>query len=573
MFTELLKYPWGTSEQALLQESSRACRTERLAFCLFSLNINRWGGHPLSPPLQLLPISFLAVTPTEIYASGRTVEGQHLEYQLSPYAGWGGGPNGHNDYWRRIADGTVAKRRASARQARQPPTSVLAVAAHGGIAHPAFLDASPGGRAVGIIGHAPEPAFIALDPRLQAVQTWLASNYPNAQVSISGLDQALTHAQITVWDSDLPPTTFSLGSDGMVTRLQLASPRIATYQLGRTHLEPGWVPGVAVAVTLPPARVALRGVVVTPVPASADLLEAPLHAFRPQIQAFAQHGIAVVQMLAPIPDRFASDADGAVWRETFDRHLQQVLDHASRELGQGKSACLYGERLAGELALAAGLSHVGCIAAVNAILNAPTLSQDLISGLPVGFANLAYRYVGPTEQMLHREFPAAFGNASNRLEDSTHWVPRLPQDVMLSYDALRFADETRGYTVGDFAAGSAAFRNAARKGGRSIQFYLPDPRFMTFLQRDARMIDAVTRYITSYCEAHPLVGPYRPSRSGPALPDPGARVSRRARRASPIGSPPELQQMTSSAGQASAPGRPRPRAPCREQGCLPDSLP
>jgi hypothetical protein len=500
-FTQLLEYPWGDKDHALLQQDSADkdgddyCHINRQAFCLISLNVNHWGGERISDPLSMLPVQFLAASPFEIYASGRenvgpNVLGPHQEFRLEP-----------DRRWQRVPDGTFAQRLASLKKAQQPPASLMALADQVGIHHPTFIMTAHSHRVVGVVGRAPEPAFVALDPRLEVVQSWLATHYPTARVSLSGLNESLTAGVLTVWDADLPPTEFILGPDGELTRFEQASPRIQADRLGRTHLEPRWAPGEAVAVTVPPAGVALRGVVVTPVLASASVLQDPLHDYDAQVQAFAQQGIAVVQLLAPIPDAFASDAEGAAWRAAFDQRLQEVVDHAGRALLHGEPVCLYGERLAGELALAAGVSHVGCVAAVNAILNASQLSRVRSTGLPLGFGSAMVRLVGPTEQMLHREFPVVFGNQGGGLNESVSWVPGLPRSVMLGYDAIRFADATRGFTVGNFADGSAAFRAAAHKAGKQIEFYRPDTLYLISLRRDARMIDAVTRYVHDYYAA------------------------------------------------------------------------
>ncbi|HEX4025333.1 MAG TPA: hypothetical protein VHX52_11630 [Steroidobacteraceae bacterium] len=488
-FTQLIKYPWGDQYHALLQESSRDCEAARqLSFCLFSLNVNHWGGALISGPLQLLPVEFLAVSPGQIYASGGDIHGQHEEYHLDAL-----------QRWDRVPDGTVAQRRASLAKPQEPPASMMATAAHVGISHPTFVLTAPSGRLVGIIGHAPERAFVPLDPKLEGVGTWLASHYPTARVSISGLNDSLTRGQVTVWDADLPPTTFFLGPDGTLIQYRQASPRIESAQLGRTHMEPVWAPGDAVAVTMPPEGIALMGAVVMPVLTADSAVEDPLYAYRADVQAFAQQGIAVVQLLASIPDSFASNADGAAWRAAFSAHLHEVVDHASSELLHGEPVCLYGERLAGELALAAGdPGHVGCIAAVDAILNSSQFSRPQIEGLPVGFAGLQYRWVGPTQQMLSQEFPAVFGNERDQLVNSVSWVPRLPRRLMLGYDSARYADATRGYTAGDFAAGSASFRAAARKAGTQVIFYRPVTRFLITSQRQARMLDAVTHYVHDY---------------------------------------------------------------------------
>jgi hypothetical protein len=443
----------------------------------------------------LLPVDFLAVSPAEIYVSGRKILGrnalgQHEEYRLGAY-----------QRWQPAANGTLAQRRASLQQAREPPASMMATAVHAGINHPTFV-LTPGRRVVAVIGRAPEPAFVALDPKLQALQAWLANNYPLARVSISGLNETLTQGQVTVSGADLPPTTFFLGPGDELTRDEAANPRAPSSLFGQTHLERGWAAGAAVAVTLPPAGVALRGAVVTAVPASPKVLEDPLDTYHADVQAFAQQGIAVVRLLAPIPDAFASVADGSAWRMALDAQLQQVVDRASSGLLQGKPVCLYGEGLSGELALAGGgLSHVGCIAAVNAVLNAAQLSKLLLEGVPRGYAGLAFRLVGPTQQMLDRDFPAAFGNPQNQLSNSVSWVPGLPDNLMLGYDTARHADAARGYSSGDFTAGSGAFRSAARSAGKHVDFYEPEPRFYTLTQRQARMIDAVTRYVSDYYAA------------------------------------------------------------------------
>lgn len=486
VFTQLLKYPWGDANHALLQESGPNCRNQQMAFCLFDLNVNHWGGERITEPLRMLPADFLALPSGEIYASGRKVFGRHAEYRLS----------GMN--WQRVPDGTFAQQQAKLASEQAPAASMLQSAAHVGIHHPTFVFTEPSHQLVGVIGQAPEAAFVALDHRLEGVQNALASYYPGARVSVSGLDDALTRGQFRVWDTDLPPTTFFLRADGALVRYAPGTPHIQADRLGRTHMELTWTPGDAVAVTLPPLSVALVGAVVIPVLAPASALQDPLHDYRPQVQAFAQQGIAVVQVLSAIPDKFASDAEGAAWRAALDEHLQQAVDHASSELAHGRPVCLYGEDLAGELALSAGLSNVGCSAALDPILNASELSKDLVTGLPADFA---FRLLGPTTQMLDQNFPAAFGNAQGRLDDSRSWAARLPGNVMLAYDVARYADASRGYTEGDFAYGSAAFRKAVHRAGKHLDYYTPYLPLATFLQRRVPMIDAVTRYVHDYCVA------------------------------------------------------------------------
>jgi hypothetical protein len=491
VFTQLLRYPWGSAGQALLQESGRDCRAREMSFCVFSLNINHWGGELLSAPLRLLPVDILAVAPGEIYASGRTVQGRHAEYQL-----------GGERFWHRVADGTFAAQQAALILARQPPAAMMQAAARVGIHHPTFVLTVPGHRLVGVIGRAPEPAFVALDPRLEGLHTFLASHYPDARVSIGGLDDALTHGQVTVWDSDLPPTTYFLEPNGTLANYRPANPHIPTDRLGQMHLEPIWSPGSSVAVTMPPRGTTLLGAVVTAVLAADSDLADPLHEYRPQAQALAQRGVAVVQLLAPIPASFPSNAAGAAWHEALVARLRQVVDNASSRLLHGAPVCLYGEGLAGEIALSSGaLAHVGCSVAVNPILNARYLSNVHVTGLPVRYSGLAFRLLGPSSQMLNRDFPAAFGNAQNQLNDAVSWVPGLPDQLMLGYDQDRYVDAARGYSVGDFAAGAGPFRRAARRAGKQLEFYMPDVRFASFMQREAQMIDAVSRYVHDYYAA------------------------------------------------------------------------
>ena len=72
---------------------------------------------------------------------------------------------------------------------------------------------------------------------------------------------------------------------------------------------------------------------------------------------------------------------------------------------------------------------------------------------------------------------------------------------MLAYDVQRYADASRGYTAGDFAWGSAAFRKAVHRAGKHLDYYTPYMPLATFLQRRVRMIDAVVRYVHDYCVA------------------------------------------------------------------------
>jgi len=109
--------------------------------------------------------------------------------------------------------------------------------------------------------------------------------------------------------------------------------------------------------------------------------------------------------------------------------------------------------------------------------------------------------------MLEHNFPAAFGNSHDQLNDSTSWVHGLPERVMLGYNQDRYLNATRGFSVGEFADGSGAFRAAARRAGKQVDFYVPDSRFATFLEREARMTDAVSRYVYGYYTSSSQVAP------------------------------------------------------------------
>lgn len=497
VFTELLQYPWGDPQHALLQESSHACRTREMSFCLFSLNVGHWGGQQISAPLSLLPVQFLVTSPAEIYVRGRNYSNRYEEARLDS-----------RQRWEKVPEGTFARQSASLKESQQLPAATIAAAAQAGIDHPMLVRSYPSGRVVGIMGHAPQRAFVPLDARLDGLQQWLVAHYPSARVAISGLNDELSRGEVLVWGTNLPPTPFLMNAEGSLAQLQGSSPRIASDALARTSMQPAWVPGAAVAVSTPPRGVPLIGAVVIPVLAPADELQDPLYNYRPEVQAFAQQGVAVVQLLASIPDTFATAAEGAAWRSTFAAQLQAVAGHASQELLHGRPVCLYGERLAGELALvAATRDHIGCIAVVNAVLNPSELAQSAVTGLPVGYARLVFRYIGPTPQMLQQEFPAAFANDEKGFADPVRWIPRLPDHLMLGYEEDAFADPVRGYSAGEFAAGSGAFRAAARKAGKSVLFYAPAQRFAPLLQREVRMLDAATKYVHDYYASGPVAGP------------------------------------------------------------------
>lgn len=480
--TQIIKTPWGDTDHILLSETGKACRTTVAARCLVNYDLPGGTSNRVSDPLSLQPVVFLAVSPAEIYAAGRDTHGVLHNFRLDSSSGT----------WRPIAVGSVALRRRALQAAQPLPDELVQQEIKAGMPGATPVWTEPNHQLVGLIGRAPQRPFLALDSRLDGLQALLEKQFPDARVHISGLNPALTQGMVEVEGADQPPLYLFFTDSGGLTEIAQLEPTLSASMLGRTHIERGWVDGMPVAVTLPPAGVTPIGVVVQPIIAAPVAAEEPLLHYDGVRQAFAQAGIIVVRALAPVPALFPSNAAGGEWRRTETARFQQVLAHVDRGLADGKPVCLYGAGDDGVLALAwSGLTPVDCTVAVNARLDPRAMTRPIqIIEQPRPGQRLGDTVTqAPSDAQLHRELPALYGlPGSDQLADPGQWVAQLPSHVMLGYDM-----QPRMQQV--YAGESAGLRKAIRKGGKSLTFYADQPLQSDDIQSRERLLSAVVDYV------------------------------------------------------------------------------
>jgi hypothetical protein len=489
--TQIVKAPWGDADHILLSVTGENCRATVAARCLMTLNLRGGVSNSISDPLTLLPANFLAVSPTEIYASGRDAHGAQRDLVLDP----------DTHAWKAVQNGTVAHRREALWQAERLPDEVLQQEASNGMQGAIPVWTAPDHRLVGLVGHAPQRAFLALDPRLNGLQALLEQKFPDARVALSRLNQSLTRGMVQIWAPDQPPRYLLFNDSGGLTEYPLLTPRFSPAMLGTTYVERDWADGMPAAVTLPPQGVALIGAVVEPFVAAAGAGEDPLYAYDGTRQAFAQMGIAVVRALTVMPGEFPSNAAGGEWRQMQAARFQRVIEHVSA-LVRGKPVCLLGTGTDGALALAwSGLPHVGCVISAGARLDSQAFGRNVqmfsmqSGATPLG-AGMASVNVTASDAELHREVPAIFGvPGSDKLADSVQWVPNLPPKVMLAYDMKRRIEM-------QYAAESGGFRTAAKGAGKDLTYYTDsDTAAAGDIQSQMRLLTAVVDYVHNYFSA------------------------------------------------------------------------
>lgn len=482
--TQIVKAPWGDADHILLSETGNAnCSTNSAAHCLISFDLKGSTSNRISDPLTLQPVTFLAVSPSEVYAAGRDAHGVMHNLRLDTSSGT----------WRQIALGSVALRRQELQRAQPLPDELVQQEIKAGMPGAAPVWTDPDHQLVGLIGRAPQRPFLALDSRLDGLQALLEKQFPDARVRISGLNQALTRGMVEVEGADQPPLYLFFTDSGGLTEYQELEPTLRASMLGHTHIERGWADGMPVAVTVPPAGVTPIGVVVQPIIARPVAAEEPLVGYDGVRQAFAQAGITVVSALAPMPAFFPSTAAGGDWRRAETARFQQVLAHVRSELAGGKPVCLYGAGDNGVLALAwSGLAPLDCTVAVGARLDPHAMTRPIqIVELPrPGQRQGDIVTVTPSDEQLHRELPALYGlPGSDQLAEPTQWVPQLPSRVMLGYDMQPRVQQV-------YAGNSAAFRKAIRKAGKALTYYAEEPpQRPDDIQSREQLLSAVIDYL------------------------------------------------------------------------------
>ena len=482
-YVDIVKAPWGDSGHVLLSGTGQDCSSAVASRCLLTLEVAGGVTREISDGLALQPISFLAISPSEIYASGRDRAGRQLDFQLDL----------DTRAWRPVPDGTVARQRqlhaAQDKPPARPTQDMLYRAARAGIHLATPVYARPSGRIVALLGHAPEPALLAVDSSLDGIEELMTGQLAGKRASLTDVNDDATHGLLTVWAPDQPPRYLFLTDTGLHEYAPLEV-QLDVARLGRTHFERDWTPGVPVTVTLPPAGVPVIGAAVVPFTSYGGAAgEDPLEIYQGRMQALALRGIAVVQVLATLPNSFADAAAGAGWRQALRMTIETVLNHVSSGLLHGRDACLYGFGTDGELALALGaLQHVGCVIAVD-----PQLRGDVNRTTEVYGDNMQNTLTfAASERELQSDVPAIFGSAqTNSLVDAVSWVPTLPPHVMLAFNMANPVD------LGH-ANDSAGFRAAVQRSGRQISYYARQTTAQTPEAAAAGVIDAVVAFATQY---------------------------------------------------------------------------
>jgi len=482
--TQIVKAPWGDADHILLSATGENCESHVASRCLMTLDLRGDVRNSISDPLTLLPVNFLAVSPTEIYASGRDAHG--IQHDLILDSG--------THEWKPVQSGSVARRRAALRQADRLPEEVLQQEARAGMQGATPVWTAPDHRLVGLVGHAPQRAFLALDPRLNGLQALLEQKFPDERVALSRLNQTLTRGMVRIWAPGQPPRYLLFNDAGGLTEYPLLAARVSPAMLGTTYVERDWADGMPAAVTLPPQGVRLIGAVVNPLVAYAGAGEDSLDAYDGVSQAFAQMGIAVVRTLTVMPGSFPSNAAGGEWRQTQAATFQHVIAHVSA-LVRGKPVCLFGTGTDGALALAwSGLPHVGCVVAVGARLDSQAFgkSVQVFSMLPGAGSRLAAVTVSASDAERHREVPAIFGMpGSDTLRDPVQWAGQLPSKVMLAYDM-------KNRLEAQFAVESAGFRADIKRAGKDLTYYDHTAVQTSEIQSQVQLFTAVMDYVHGY---------------------------------------------------------------------------
>ncbi len=499
--TVLVKTPWGDADHILLSVTGKNCPTATGARCLMSQDL-RGSGNLISEPFTLQAADFLAVSPTEIYASGRDAHGVQQDFTLETAT----------HFWKAAPTGTLQRRRVElARAAAQLPQDVLQQEASADMQGATPVWTEPDHHLVGLAGHAPQRAFLALDPRLMGLQALLEQKFPDERVEISRLNPTLTRGMVQIWGPDQPPLYLMFNDAGGLTQFPLLTAHVSPAVLGKTIIERDWADGMPVAMTLPPDGTALIGAVVEPVVVLPGQREDPLETYDGIRQAFAQRGIAVVHALVVMPGSFSSNAAGGEWRQMHAAEFQHVIEHTS-DLVRGKPVCLLGSDLGGALALQwSGLPHVGCVVANGALLDSKLFGQKVQMFSSQGDTKISnVNFIGNTliasssptgvnfsfsTAQLHREAPALFGMpGSENLADPVQWVAALPPKVMLAYDEkIRIEAE--------YAAESANFRAALKTAGKALTYYTAVNPQTGNVQAQQNLAKAELDYVQEYFAA------------------------------------------------------------------------
>ncbi len=496
--TGIVKAPWGDADHILLSVTGKDCRAAVGARCLMSQDL-RGSSNVISAPFTLQAAVFLAVSPTEIYASGRDAHGLQQDFTLETAT----------HFWKAAPTGTLQRRREElARAAAQLPQDVLQQEASADMQGATPVWTEPDHHLVGLVGHAPQRAFLALDPRLTGLQALLEQKFPDERVEITRLNPNLTRGMVQISGPDQPPLYMMFNDAGSLTQFPLFTAHVSANMLGKTIIESDWAEGMPVAMTLPPDGVPLLGAVVEPLVAPAAAGEDPLDVYDGTRQAFAQMGIAVVRALTPIPDSFPSNAAGGEWRQMQAAKFQRVVEHAS-DLVRGKPVCLLGTGTNGVLALEwSGLPHVGCVAANGVRLDTQAFGQrvrmfDLKSTDKLVRVHITRGVVTATAAMpsvnfsvstaqLHRDVPAMFGvSGSEQLADPVQWVAALPPKVMLAYD-MKSRVEVQ------YADASGRFRSAIQSAGKDLSYYTESDSQTGERQSRENLTTAMVDYVHDY---------------------------------------------------------------------------
>lgn len=498
-FTGILNAPWGDDTHILVSATGSNCHSRVVARCLLTMDVRSGNTNRISDPFTLVPVTFLAVSPSEIYASGRDSVGHMHDFQLELA----------NEHWKPVVEGTVQRRQQELQDVPALP-EVKQQQAQANMPGALPVWTEPGHHLVGLQGLAPQRAFLALDSRLDGIQALLEQRFQGARVQMSGLNTDLTHGMVTIAGPDQPPLYVFFNEAGSLTQYAQLEPTLSPSMLGHTHVERAWVPDTPVEVTMPPQGVMPIGAVIEPVLAAAKQAEEPLAHYDGLVQAFALRGLVVVRPLIVIPTSFDTTADGGAWRQAQGERLRMLMGHVRSQLVPGRAVCLYGENLTATLALAWSTStQVDCAVAVGARLDPATYTHPIIlvrAEQPTREVRHGRMFVPASpgtvtihsgNQQLHRDLPAQFGvSGSARLSDPTQWAGQLPPKLMLAYDMnVRLQQE--------FASESAAFRRAAQGAGRQLDFYTDEAVAIDDIESHDRLLQAVINYLQQNMAAIP----------------------------------------------------------------------
>lgn len=467
-FARLLQDHWGDADHVLIWE---LCDVSHI--CVYNWNISIDNG--------LVYANALPTTQgPRLYMQGtnRLVAELHGNDDLVQRLVWD--PAAHN--W--VADGSTVK--TAADEPVNGPYAERFEALRSRTPELRAVETSGTHQVIGATIPPPGPAFLPFADALRSPADVLAAAFPTRRLYWTGISDDLQHAIITSQDMGQPPTYLLWSANAGAAEVARSLPNIDAARLGPVRVENDWFDdGTPVAITAPPAGIAVRSVVVIPVLADRAEARARFVDYDPQTQAFAQHGILSVRVQLPHADERA--LHDQAWRDAVAQRLSRTADHI-RQAGLAPAAktCVGGTfegAYAALVAAAAKPDQFACVYAINLPFKPEFLAQPIIIQGMRGHTTRVWNMTGSVRRWVAME--GTEGSAGNPVG----WSAQLPARVLLVYDMTW---ESFGQAIKPHSDG---FVDAMKKAGKSAQVYAAVTDFDEVPKWNATMNDSVASFI------------------------------------------------------------------------------